>query len=132
MGTIYLVQIAQPSSSPWTISTITLVYVIMSFCVGFVLTLMIVVRLYLFRRRTTKVLGPRHGVHYTSIITIIVESSVLVYILLLFFVILFAMGNPLANIFLSTLVQLQVRQMISRLVILTVVNPLVYRLLLRI
>ena len=71
---------------------------------------MIVIRLYLFHRRTAKLLGPRHGVHYTSIIAILVESAALVDIGWLLFVIPFAMGNPLANIPLSFLIQVQVRQ----------------------
>ena len=81
-----------------------------SFSVNVVLTLMIVIRLYFCRRRTSKVLGPRHAVHYTSIIAILVESTALVDISLLFFVIPFAMGSPLANIPLSFEVQVQVRQ----------------------
>ena len=108
-GIIYLVRVSQPSSSPWAISTFTLVYVTISFSVNILLTLMIVIRLYLLRRRTTKVLGPRHGVHYTSIIAILVESAAVMDIMLLFFVIPFAMGNPLANIPLSAMVQVQVR-----------------------
>ena len=71
---------------------------------------MIVIRLYLFRRRTTKVLGPRHAEHYTSIIAILVESAALMDIMLLFFVIPFAMGDPLANIPMSSGVQVQVSQ----------------------
>lgn len=109
-GVIYLVRVSQPSSSPWAISTFTLVYVSISFSVNVLLTLMIVIRLYLLRRRTTKILGPRHGVHYTSIISILVESAALMDIMLLFFVIPFAMDNPLANIPLSAMVQIQVRQ----------------------
>ena len=109
-GIIYLVRVSQPSSSPWAISTFTLVYVTISFSVNIILTLMIVIRLYLFRRRTTKALGPRHGVHYASIIAILVESAALMDIMLIFFVIPFAMGNPLANIPLSAMVQVQVSQ----------------------
>ena len=71
---------------------------------------MIIIRLYLFRRRITKVLGPRHGMHYTSIIAILVESAAPMYIMILFLVIPFAMGNPLANIPLSSIIQVQVRQ----------------------
>jgi hypothetical protein len=108
-GIIYLVRVSQPDSSPWAISTFTLVYVSISFSVNILLTLMIVIRLYLLRKRTTNVLGPRHGVHYTSIIAILVESAALMDIMLLFFVIPFAMGNPLANIPLSAMVQVQVR-----------------------
>jgi len=106
-GIIYLARVSQPSSSPWSISTLTLVYVTISFGVNVVLTLMIVIRLYFFRRRTSKVLGPRHAVHYTSIIAILVESAALVDITLLFFIIPFAMGNPLANIPLSFGTQVQ-------------------------
>ena len=71
---------------------------------------MIVLRLYLLRRRTAKVLGPRHGVDYTTIIAILIESAALMDIMLLFFVIPFAMRNPLANVPLSAMVQIQVRQ----------------------
>jgi hypothetical protein len=109
-GIIYLVRVSQPSSSPWAITTFTLVYVTISFSVNVLLTLMIVIRLYLLRRRTTKVLGPRHAVHYISIIAILVESAALMDIMLLFFIIPFALGNPLANIPLSSMVQIQVRQ----------------------
>ena len=108
-GIIYLVRVSQPSSSPWTISTFTLVYVTISASVNILLTLMIVIRLYFFRRQISKVLGPRHAVHYTTIIAILVESAALVDIMLFFFVILFAMGNPLANIPMSCGAQVEVR-----------------------
>ena len=98
------------SLSPRSISTIVLVCASLGLSVDVVLTFMIVIRLYLFRRRTTKVLGPRHGVHYTSIIAILVESAALMYIMFLFFVIPYAMGSQLANIPLSAMVQVQVRQ----------------------
>ena len=108
-GIISLVRVSQPSSSPWSISPLSLVYAIITFNVNVVLTLMIVIRLYLLRRRIEKVLGPRHAVHYTSIIAILVESAALVDIMLFFFVILFAMGNPLANIPMACGAQVEVR-----------------------
>ena len=90
---------------------------------------MIVIRLYLLRRRTTKALGPRHAVHYISIIAILVESAALMDIMLLFFIIPFALGNPVANIPLSSMVQIQVRKIISMISEIGSGNNLVYRLL---
>lgn len=69
---------------------------------------MIVIRLYLHRRRTTKLLGPRHAVHYTGIIAILIESAALQNVMVIFFLIPFAMGSSLANIPLSSMVQVQV------------------------
>jgi len=106
-GIFYLDRLSRPSTSPWSITTFTLLYLLISFSVNIVLTLMIVIRLYLHRRRTIKLLGPRHAVHYTSIIAILVESAALVDVMLIFFLIPFAMGNPLANIPLSSMVQVQ-------------------------
>ena len=110
IGNIHFVQDSQPSFSPWSISTIELVYLFIAIITNVVLTFMTVIRLYLFRRRITKVLGPRYGLHYTSIIAILVESAAPIYVMVLFLVIPFAMGNPLANIPLLCVIQVQVCQ----------------------
>ena len=109
-GIIYLDRISRPSSSPWGNTAFTLIYGVISLSLNIVLTLMIVIRLYLHRRQITKLLGRRHAAQYTSIISMLIESAALLDFMVIFFLVPFAMGNPLANIPLSTLVQVQVRQ----------------------
>jgi len=106
-GIIYLDRISRPSSSPWANTAFTLIYGVISLSLNIVLTLMIVIRLYLHRRHITKLLGRRHAAHYTSIISMLIESAALLDFIVIFFLVPFAMGNPLANIPLSTLVQVQ-------------------------
>ncbi|KAF8812925.1 hypothetical protein BYT27DRAFT_7335314 [Phlegmacium glaucopus] len=106
-GIIYLDRISRPSSSPWANTNFTLIYGIISLSLNIVLTLMIVIRLYLHRRNITKLLGRRHAAHYTSIISILIESAAVLDVMVIFFLIPFAMGNPIANIPLSSMVQVQ-------------------------
>jgi len=58
-------------------------------------------------------MGRHHAAHYTSIIAILIESAAILDVVIIFFLIPFAIGNPIANIPLSTLVQVQVTPMIS-------------------
>lgn len=109
-GIIFLYRTSQPSSSPWASAFATLLYVSTSLSLNILLTLMIVTRLYFHRRHTIKLLGRRHATHYTSIITMLVESAAVMDVMFIFFIIPFAIGNPIANIFLLSMVQVQVRQ----------------------
>ena len=108
-GVIYLDRISRPSSSPWQNTNFTLIYGLTSLSLNIVLTLMIVIRLYLHRRSITKSMGRRHAAHYTSIISILIESAAVLVVMTIFFLIPFAMGNPIANIPLLTMVQIPVR-----------------------
>jgi len=107
-GIMFLDKTSQPSSSPWASALFTLLYVATSLSLNILLTLMIVIRLYFYRRHTIKLLGHRHATQYTSIITMLVESAAVMDVMFIFFLIPFAMGNPIANIFLLSMVQVQV------------------------
>ncbi|KAF9045122.1 hypothetical protein BJ165DRAFT_1541013 [Panaeolus papilionaceus] len=106
-GIIYLYQVSRPGASPWATEMFTLIYSIISLGLNIVLTMMIVVRLFIHRRRVIKAIGSRHGAQYTGIISILVESAFILDIIVLLFIIPFALDSPLANTFLSTLVQVQ-------------------------
>ncbi|KAF8151342.1 hypothetical protein B0H34DRAFT_126251 [Crassisporium funariophilum] len=106
-GVIYLEEISRPGSSPWESELLTLIYGLISFSLNIVLTLMIVIRLYLHRRRVVKAIGSRHASQYTSIMSMLIESAFVLDIVFLAFIIPFAFGNPIANIPLLTLVQVQ-------------------------
>ncbi|PPQ64041.1 hypothetical protein CVT24_008854 [Panaeolus cyanescens] len=106
-GIIYLEQISRPGASPWATENFTFIYSVISLGLNILLTLMIVIRLFLHRRRIVKAIGQRHGIQYTSIIAILVESAFILDVIVLLFIIPFAVGSPLANTFLSTLVQVQ-------------------------
>ncbi|KIJ94327.1 hypothetical protein K443DRAFT_134787 [Laccaria amethystina LaAM-08-1] len=106
-GITYLVRISRLESGPWHSTAFTLIYGFISLSLNILLTLMISIRLYFHRRRVYKVLGKRHGSHYTSIISLLVESASIQDVVVLFFLISFILGSPVANIALSTLVQVQ-------------------------
>ncbi|CAA7268541.1 unnamed protein product [Cyclocybe aegerita] len=106
-GVIYLTQISRPGSSPWATETFTLIYGVISLSLNIILTVMIVVRLYLHRRRVVRAIGARHGSQYTGIIAMLIESAFVLDVVVIWFIVAFAIGSPLANIPLSTLVQVQ-------------------------
>ena len=108
-GITYLVRISRLGSGPWHSTAFTLIYGFTSLTLNILLTFMISIRLYFHRRRVYKVLGKRHGSHYTSIISLLVESASILDVIVLFFLIPFALGSSVANIAMSTLVQVQVQ-----------------------
>lgn len=109
MGILFLIQVSV--SSPWASGRInfTLPYATISLALNIIITIMIVVRLLLYRRRITKILGPGHGTQYTTIASMLVESAALYAVFALLFLIPFAMGSPITNISLQALSEIQVR-----------------------
>ncbi|KAJ3505428.1 hypothetical protein NLJ89_g7423 [Agrocybe chaxingu] len=97
-GVIYLTQISRPGSSPWATETFTLIYGLISLSLNIILTVMIVVRLYLHRRRVVRAIGARHASQYTSIIAMLIESAFVLDVVVIWFIVAFALGSPLANI----------------------------------
>ncbi|KAF8151329.1 hypothetical protein B0H34DRAFT_664418 [Crassisporium funariophilum] len=107
-GVLYLDRTSRASSSPWDSAfTYTLAYGIVSLTLNVVLTGMIVIRLYLHRQRIAMLVGPRYANQYTSIISMLVESASILYVVVIFFLIPFAMGNALAHIPFSSIGQVQ-------------------------
>ncbi|PBK76494.1 hypothetical protein ARMSODRAFT_1078617 [Armillaria solidipes] len=72
-----------------------------------VFTFLIATRLLLIRRRANAVLGPSHGSHYTSVLAIVIESAALYSLWALIFLITYARNNPVQNILLPPLGQIE-------------------------
>ncbi len=65
------------------------------------LTILIILRLYMYRRRLLTSLPPEHARHYVSLATIVVESAALYSVFAILFLITYAVGHPTNQIFLG-------------------------------
>ena len=111
MGILWLKQVGTADQSPWDSSGInfTIPYYSMSLALNILVTLLIVARLMLYRRRVRSALGSTHGMHYTSLAAMVVESAGIYSAYSLLFLVPFAMNHPLAQLFLQGLSPVQVR-----------------------
>lgn len=75
-------------------------------------SILIIVRLLLHRRKVTKSLGRSHAQQYVSIIAVIVESASLTSSVGFTYLILYGIKHPLQNVFLQALDQIQVREIL--------------------
>lgn len=82
-------------------------YFSVSLGLNILLTAGIVIRLLVFRRRITSAFGPAHGSHYTSIISIIVESAALYSAFSIFFIIPFARNSLITGVPMQLIGQVQ-------------------------
>lgn len=80
----------------------------MSLALNILVTILIVGRLLLCRYRIGKVMGTKHGAHYASLAAMIVESAAMYSAFSLLFLIPFAMGSSLSQLFLQALSPVQV------------------------
>lgn len=103
MGTLWTLQSSQPglslySALPMAYGTS---YYVISLSVNILLTILITVRLVMYRRKISKILPSLDGNHYLSLAAIFVESAALYSIIALAFIISYAVNNPINQIFLS-------------------------------
>ncbi|KAF9220044.1 hypothetical protein BS17DRAFT_788125 [Gyrodon lividus] len=111
LGVFFLIQISTPSSSPYfnadkTINW-TLPYFTLSLLINIVVTILIVLRLFLYRRRMIQVLGPGHATESTSVAAMVVESASIYSTFSLLFLITFITKSPVSNTFLQVLGETQ-------------------------
>lgn len=110
MGTLWTLQSSQPglslySALPQAYGTS---YYVISLCVNIVLTILIMVRLIMYRRTILATLPEEHAKHYVSLAAIMVESAALYSVLAFIFIITYAINNPLNQIFLAAASSAQV------------------------
>lgn len=103
MGTLWTLQSSQPglslySKSPQAYGTS---YYAISLGVNVILTILITIRLFMYRRMILDVLPEEHARYYVSLATIMVESAALYSVLALVSIITYAINNPLNQVFLS-------------------------------
>lgn len=112
MGTLWTLQSSQPglslySALPMAYGT---AYYVISLSVNIVLTILIAVRLLLYRRQAIATLSAAHGAHYISLATIFVESAAIYSLFAFIFIITYAVNNPINQIFLAVASSAQVSQ----------------------
>jgi len=105
LGILFLIQTS--ASSPFGAVDYTLAYGCMTLGLNVVVTILIVGRLLLHRRRVRRTLGPQHISHYTNAAAILVESASIFTVYVLIFLVTFAIGSPLAQAFVQALSQVQ-------------------------
>ncbi|KAG2154463.1 uncharacterized protein EDB93DRAFT_1327010 [Suillus bovinus] len=112
-GIMWLLQVT--ASSPYFSSTsinYTVPYLSLSLALNIILTIAIVIRLFTYRHRITRVLGPGYGTQYTSIAAMIVESAALYSAFSVAFLALFLTNNPISETFIVSLTQVQIIAML--------------------
>jgi hypothetical protein len=111
MGTLWTLQSSQPglslySALPMAYGTS---YYVISLSVNIILTILITIRLLMYRRHVTRTLI-NDGQHYVSLATIVIESAALYSTFALLFIITYAVNNPINQIFLTIASSSQVRK----------------------
>ncbi len=107
LAILSLIQFQQPGGSFWTHATVQFFvpFWFLTISLNVLLTLLIVVRLLYVRRTILSVLGAEHARTYTSIITILVESSAIFSITGVIYIICFKTGSSVQTIVLGVLDQ---------------------------
>jgi hypothetical protein len=113
LGVLFLWQISSPLSSPYSTTgtgvNYTLPYFFLALAFNIVVTILIVLRLYIYRlRKAQALLGPDHVMEHTSIVSMIIESAAIYSTFSLLFLIPFATKSAVANTFLQVLGEGQV------------------------
>ncbi|KAF8582008.1 hypothetical protein K439DRAFT_1647725 [Ramaria rubella] len=100
-GTLLLVQTATPNVGFWSKISVNLAIPSYSFSISLniIVTLLIVIRLLMYRQNLKAVLGSEYTKDYASISAMLIESAALTTGSFLIFLILYARGNPVSNVF---------------------------------
>lgn len=109
MGIILLFQLTQPNANLWSKTTVNfgIPYWSISAGLNILVTLLIVARLMLIRKRTRAILSSSHSRTYTSVAAMLVESAALYSLTVLLFIITYARGSNVQNLVLPLLGQVQ-------------------------
>ncbi|KAG2068818.1 hypothetical protein BDR04DRAFT_1078945 [Suillus decipiens] len=110
MGIMWLLQVA--TDSPYFSINYTIPYFSLSLALNIIITIVIVLRLLTYRYRISSALGSSYGTQYTSIAAMIVESAALYSAFSVAFLILFNLNNPISEIFIEALTQVQITAML--------------------
>ncbi|KAF8905669.1 hypothetical protein CPB85DRAFT_1376752 [Mucidula mucida] len=110
LGILFLKQVGHTSQSPWDSSGVnyTIPYYSTSLALNILVTLLIAVRLAYYRNRISRIMGGAQGRQYTSLAAIVIESAAIYSTFSLLFLVPFAFGHPLAQLFLQALSPIQV------------------------
>lgn len=107
-----LFQASQPNATLWTRTTVNfgIPYYTLSAALNVLITIMITTRLLLYRRALLKTFGNQRalGIPYATITSMLVESCVLYAVSSILFLVPYGIKNPISNVFIPILIQVQV------------------------
>ncbi|KAI0340470.1 hypothetical protein BDW22DRAFT_428740 [Trametopsis cervina] len=109
-GVVFFPNIAELGLNLWTNTPSPapgIAFMALSLGISTILTLLIIFRLLLLRRRLRSVLGPLHGQPYTSLVALLIESASLYTAIALMTIIACGLGSPMQYALLPMLGQLQ-------------------------
>jgi len=103
LGTLWTLESSQPGLSlysklPMAYGTS---YYAVSLSINIILTILIILRLYLYRRDLVQKLPPEFAKHYISLAAIIIESAAVYSVFAIIFLITYAVNNPTNQVFLG-------------------------------
>ncbi|KAG6811457.1 hypothetical protein H0H92_007280, partial [Tricholoma furcatifolium] len=103
MGTLWTLQSSQPGLSLYSALPVAYgtSYYAISLGVNIILTVLIAIRLLLYRRTVMSTLPEDHAKEYVSLVTIVIESASLYSVFALLFLITYAINNPVNSVFLT-------------------------------
>ena len=107
LGVLFLVQIS--FTSIFGATNFTLAFWCFSLALNIVATIVIVARLFVYRRRLSTVLGKGYVSQYTGIMSMVVESELLYTAFMILYIVPFVRGNSLTNVFVQGPALVQVR-----------------------
>jgi len=108
MGMIFLVHFSTLSPYVKTMTHFAMPFLGLSLALNIILTIAIVLRLLTFRNRIVSIMGPEYGTRYTSISAMVIESAALYSVVSIVYIVLFGIGNAVAQVFAQSLIQLQI------------------------
>lgn len=103
LGTIWTLQSTMPGLSMYAPNPLAwgTSYYAVSLGINILLTILIIVRLLMYRRTVMATLPAEHAKHYVSLATVIVESAALYSVAAVLFLITYAVNNPSNQVFLG-------------------------------
>jgi len=110
MGTLLLIRISNPENSLWDQETVKFIvpFCSLSLALSSLVTIIIVTRLIYTRRKITKAIGLQHTRQYISVAAILIESTVVATLCSLLFLIPYARGSAISNIFQGSICNTQI------------------------
>ncbi|CAA7264851.1 unnamed protein product [Cyclocybe aegerita] len=103
LGTLWTIHSSKPGVSLYSAVPIAYgtSYFVVSLGVNIILTILIAIRLLLYRRKISAIISPDHGSKYFSLATIFIESAALYSIFAIMFIVTYAIDHPMNQIFLA-------------------------------
>ena len=111
MGVLWTLQSSQPGLSFYSALPLAYgtSYYAISLSINIVLTILIAIRLFQYRRTILKSMSAEHAKQYLSLATVLIESATLYSVFALLFLITYAVNNPINQIALAIAQACQVR-----------------------